>query len=86
LKANTATISIGDLAIAPLQPYIGQNLNLVVHSGGVSVEGEAKFNPSALPQVHFAGNVGIANFASSDTISYNELSSWKNLSVRGIDF
>ncbi len=82
----TATIGVNELAIAPLQPYIGQNLNLVVHSGGVSVDGTVKFNPSALPQIHFAGNIGITNFASSDTISYHELSSWKNLSVRGIDF
>lgn len=82
----TATIGVSDLAIAPLQPYIGQNLNLVVHSGGVNVEGEAKFNPAAQPQIHFAGDVGVTNFASSDTISYHELARWKNLTVRGIDF
>ena len=82
----TATISVSETAIVPLQPYIGQHLNLVVHSGGVSVDGEAKFNPSAQPQIRFAGNVGVTNFASSDTISYHELSSWKNLAVRGIDF
>jgi len=82
----TATVGVSQMAIAPLQPYIGQNLNIVVHSGGVSVDGEAKFNPSAQPQIHFAGDVGVTNFSSSETISYHELSSWKNLVVHGIDF
>jgi hypothetical protein len=82
----SATLTINELAIVPLQPYIGQKVNLVVHSGGVSVDGVAKFNPSATPQIHFAGDVGVTNFASSDTTSYHEFASWKNLSVRGIDF
>lgn len=81
-----ATITINEFALAPLQPYIGQNANLVVHSGGLSVDGAAKFNPAATPQIHFAGNVGVTNFASSDTVAFHELASWKNLSVRGIDF
>ena len=82
----TATLGVSDLALSPLQPYIGQHLNLVVHSGGLSVDGEAKFNPTAQSRIHFAGNVGITNFASSDTVSYHELANWKNLAVRGIDF
>jgi hypothetical protein len=80
-----ATLAITNLALAPLQPYVGQYLNLVVHSGGVSVDGTAEFNPAGAPQLHFAGDVGVTNFATSDTVAYHELASWDNQTVRGID-
>jgi hypothetical protein len=80
------TLAISNLALAPLQPYVAQYLNLVLHSGGVSVNGAAEFNPAGTPQIHFAGDVGVTNFATSDTIAYHELASWENQLVRGIDF
>lgn len=77
---------ISNLAIAPVQPYLGQHLNLVVHSGGLDVQGTAKFNPAATPQLQFIGDVGVTNFSSSDTVAYHELAVWENHLVRGIDF
>ena len=80
------TVAISNLAIAPVQPYLGQYLNLTVHSGGLSVQGVAKFNPRATPRIEFKGDVGITNFSSSDTVAYHELAAWENHLVRGIDF
>ncbi len=80
------TVAISNLAIAPVQPYLGQYLNLTVHSGGLSVQGIAKFNPTATPRIKFKGDVGITNFSSSDTVAYHELAAWENHLVRGIDF
>lgn len=80
------TVLISNLALAPVQPYLGQYLNLVVHSGGLNVQGVAKINPAAQPQIQFLGEVGVTNFASSDTVAYHELAAWENHLVRGIDF
>lgn len=82
----TTKLAISNLAIAPVQPYLGQHLNVVVHSGGVNLHGTAKLNPTATPQVHFNGDFGITNFSASDTIAYHELSKWEDFSIRGIDF
>ena len=82
----TTLLTISNLAIAPVQPYLGQHLNLVVHSGGLNVQGTAKFNPAATPQIQFKGDVGVTNFSSSDTVAYHELAAWENHQVRGIDF
>jgi hypothetical protein len=82
----TTKLAISNLAIAPVQPYLGQHLNVVVHSGGVNVAGTAKLSPAATPQVQFAGDVSVTNFSSSDTIAYHELSTWEDFSIRGIDF
>lgn len=82
----TNTINISNLAMAPVQPYLGQYLNLVVHSGELNVRGDAKFNPTGTPQLQFTGDVGVTNFVSSDTIAYHELAAWENHLINGIDF
>ena len=82
----TADVAITNLAIPPVQPYLAQFLNLVIHSGNFNLNGTAKFNPAASPQAHFTGDHGVTNFAASDTVAYHELASWQNHTVRGIDF
>lgn len=82
----TANLAITNLAIPPVQPYLAQFLNVVVHSGGFGLNGMAKFNPAASPQIQFTGDHSVTNFAASDTVAYHELASWQNHSVRGIDF
>lgn len=82
----TTTLAISNLALAPVQPYLGQYLNLVVHSGNLNVQGEAKFNPAGAPQLQFRGDVGITNFSASDTVTHHELAAWENHLVQGIDF
>jgi hypothetical protein len=84
--ALDTSLAISNFALAPLQPYVGQHLNLVVHSGELSVAGAARFDPAAIPQIQFQGDVNIANFNSSDTVAYHELSAWENLGIRGIEF
>ncbi|MGC3961383.1 MAG: DUF748 domain-containing protein [Verrucomicrobiota bacterium] len=82
----TANVAITNLAIPPVQPYLAQFLNVVVHSGGFGLNGTAKFNPAASPQIQFTGDHSVTNFAASDTVAYHELASWQLHSVRGIDF
>lgn len=82
----TTRLDIDALAIPPVQPYLGQFLNLVVHTGAVNVAASARFNPTANPMLQFSGDVGVTNFSSSDTIAHQELAVWQNHTVRGIDF
>jgi uncharacterized protein involved in outer membrane biogenesis len=81
-----ANVTVSNLALAPLQPYVEQQANLVVHAGELSVDGTAQFDPhdtnTALLQ--FTGNVALTNFLSSDRISHHEFARWENLGVRGI--
>jgi hypothetical protein len=86
LPPNLAsTLIISNLALAPLQPWLAQHLNLTVHSGGLNMAARAQFNPGGTPQIHFSGDVGITNFAASDTVAYRELVAWENHQIRGID-
>lgn len=84
--ALDTSLAISNFALAPLQPYFGQHLNLTVHSGDLSVAGAARFDPAGVPQIQFHGDVSITNFNSSDTVAYHELSAWDNLGIRGIEF
>jgi hypothetical protein len=84
--ALDTSLAISNFALAPLQPYVGQHLNLIVHSGELSVAGAARFEPAAVPQIQFQGDVNVTNFNSSDTVAYHELSAWENLGISGIQF
>jgi uncharacterized protein involved in outer membrane biogenesis len=84
--ALDASLAISNFALAPLQPYVGQHLNLTVHSGELSVAGAARFDPAGVPQIQFQGDVNVTNFNSSDTVAYHELAAWENLGIRGIEF
>ena len=82
----TVNVAITNLAIPPVQPYVAQFMNVVVHSGGFGLNGTVKLNPAASPQIQFTGDHSVTNFAASDTVAYHELASWQYHSVRGIDF
>lgn len=85
--AQQVTLAISNLALAPLQPFVEQQANLVLQSGGLNVEGSAQLDPAATNSpVQFIGNVSITNFLSSDTVAYHEFARWENLAVRGINF
>ena len=83
-----AKIAVNNLALAPLQPYVDSQANLTVQSGALTVTGTARFDPgnTNTPLLEFKGDVSVADFLSSDTIAFQELVSWENLGVRGIQF
>jgi hypothetical protein len=83
-----AQLTVSNLALPPLQPYVEQQANLVLQSGDLSVDGTAQFDPvhTNTPLLRFAGNVSLSNFLCSDTIAYHEFARWEHLAVRGIDF
>ncbi|TAK95768.1 MAG: DUF748 domain-containing protein, partial [Verrucomicrobia bacterium] len=85
--AQQISLAISNLALAPLQPFVEQQANLVIQSGGLSVDGSAQFDPAATNSpVQFTGNVSITNLLTSDTVAYHEFARWENLAVRGINF
>ncbi len=82
------SVMVSNLALAPLQPYVESQANLVIHSGELNVDGTAHFDPrdTNTPLLRFTGNVALTNFLSSDTIARSEFARWENLGVRGIQF
>lgn len=86
--AAQASITVSNLALAPLQPYVEAQANLTVQAGAVNVIGKVQFDPvnTNTPLLRFTGDVGVAGFLSSDTIAYQEFVRWEDLGVRGIEF
>lgn len=87
LTARTE-LTVSNLALPPLQPYVASLANIAVPSGALTVRGAAQFDPANTntPLATFQGEAAITNFLSTDTITFHELARWRELNVRGIDF
>jgi hypothetical protein len=86
--AGEAKLSITNLWLPPIQPYIEQQARLVLNAGDLTVNGRARYAPGdhTAPLVRFTGDVSIAKFASIDTVAYHDFAKWGGLNVRGIEF
>jgi len=78
-------LAITNLALAPFQPYIQEQVRLVLNSGNLSVNGEALYSPNLTnAPIRFAGDVSIGKLSTIDTVAYHEFLKWDDLSVLGI--
>jgi hypothetical protein len=70
-----------------LAPYIEQMLNVVIAGGTFSTKGRLLVEvPDGQPaRVAYRGDASIANFASLDKLTSQDLLRWKSLAVNGID-
>jgi hypothetical protein len=83
-SADLAIDVIG-LDLRPLQPYLEQQqVKLSVGSGLFTMHARATFDTNASPQATFAGDVGLTNFATSDTIQFKDFVKFDGLAVNGI--
>jgi uncharacterized protein involved in outer membrane biogenesis len=78
---------VQNLDLVPLQPYFQDRVNIVVGSGALGTKGTLQFDVPAggPPKVAFSGDLTVANFASVDKQSAEDLLKWKSLFVSGID-
>lgn len=85
--AGTAKIALAGLALPPLQPYLARQLRLVLQSGELSLNGQARYAPGAAPapRARFAGDLALAKFAVAETPGGRELAKWDELALRGIE-
>ncbi|HOM29695.1 MAG TPA: DUF748 domain-containing protein, partial [Deltaproteobacteria bacterium] len=84
--ADTA-ISMDDLQPAWVQPYVMERVPILIRRGTLSARGRVRLardgdRPLGL---HFTGDVRINDFASVDRAHAEDLLSWKDLSITGID-
>jgi hypothetical protein len=81
-------LDIASLRLGAFAPYIEQVLNVVVTGGALSTGGRLSVDvPDGKPvRVAYRADASVANFASLDKPTSQDLLRWKSLAVTGIDF
>ena len=78
-------ITVKDLDLRPLQPYLNDQIQLAIHQGRFSSEGRAHY-ASPGPQIAYTGGFRLTDLATTDRVIHKDLVKWADLSVTGIDF
>ncbi len=75
------------LDIAPMQRFVDDKVNVTVTSGLLSTHGNLHVNaaPGTPMRAGYAGELNLADFATVDKSSQQDLLKWKSLFVGGID-
>ena len=81
-----AKILVEDMALYPFQPYVLENLNLLVTGGTVSVDGTVgvKKESASPPAVTFAGSVRAKDYSSAEAAKGEELLRFQTALVEGL--
>jgi hypothetical protein len=87
LTADTA-ITIDGLQPAWVQPYVMERVPILIRRGTLTARGRMQLaRKEGLPLgLNFTGDVRLMDFASVDRAKAEDLVSWKDLSITGIDF
>ena len=80
-------VDVRALDIAPIQRFIDDKVNVTVTSGLLSTRGSLRVDvaPGAPLRAGYAGELNLADFATVDKSSQQDLLKWKSLFVGGID-
>ncbi|MEA2082833.1 MAG: DUF748 domain-containing protein [Thermodesulfobacteriota bacterium] len=86
--STSLALDIKNLGLKPLQPYVDEQVNIIVTNGAVSVKGNLEFNQRKQEGVviQFNGNSNLNDLAILDAVSGEDLLGWKNLGINGIRF
>ena len=84
VQAKVETVAI---PLLPLEPYLGQFLNVSLTRGQISNQGEAmlKLEPSGV-KAGYKGNFTLGDFVAVDKLNSADFLKWKSLYFGGIDF
>ena len=82
-------LKLSGFALSPLQPWVASVTALRLEAGSVDATGRLRLRPE--PQrgesgLEFKGDVGVAGLVTRDAALKQELVTWRQLDVRGIDF
>ncbi len=74
-------LKLVDLALAPVQPWLGQAANLALVSGRVSSQGQVKFDGKAVgeKQVSFQGGFAVDDLLLNESETGDRFLAWKHL-------
>ncbi len=80
-------VDVRALDIAPMQRFVDDKVNVTVTSGLLSTHGNLHVDaaPGAPMHAGYAGELNLADFATVDKSSQQDLLKWKSLFVGGID-
>ncbi len=80
--------SIENIALVPLQPYITEQINILITNGALSADGNLFYQASGEKgsKADFKGTVSVAKFATVDKKTAGDFLKWKSLFFKGIDF
>ena len=80
-------LNLTNLDLRAAQPYLEPYVRLGIVSGGLITSGQLRYQTAdpSVPQIRFAGTVGVTNFVSTDQVAFKEFMRWDNLTVSGID-
>jgi uncharacterized protein involved in outer membrane biogenesis len=86
--ATEGALEVSGLRLRAFAPYVEQVLNVLVTGGTLSTKGRlAAEAPEDAPlRIAYRADASVANFASLDKPTSQDLLSWKALAVTGIDF
>ncbi len=76
------------IEVVPFQPYLSEQVNLLLTSGAVSSKGVLAFDigDNGAAKVNYEGGVQVADFASVEKDASQDLVKWKSLDLGGIQF
>ncbi|UCD34184.1 MAG: DUF748 domain-containing protein [Nitrospiraceae bacterium] len=85
--AADMTLSLKDMDIIPFQPYITEQMNILITDGAVSADGALKVAPSAEDgrALSYKGDVSLNRFASLDKANSNDFLTWNSFYLSGMD-
>ena len=81
-------VEVKDLPLAPFQPYIAKQAAVVLTGGAFNTAGQLEVDlpANAAPAVRYAGEITVADFASLDKTTSQDLLKWRSLFLGGIKF
>jgi hypothetical protein len=86
--ATELALDVKALEIFPFEPYFAPFMNLSVSSGNVSTQGRLALSvpPNEKPRLTYTGDATLADLASTDKASSQDLLKWRSLFLGQIDF
>ncbi len=80
-------VSLRNMELSPVQAYVTDRTNVIIADGAVSAAGTVSVSKSGerLMKAEYQGDVSLSGFRAVDTVNTEDLISWNNLSITGID-
>ena len=80
-------IALTNIDLRPIQPYVHEQLKLVLTGGTVDMQSHARYasSESNAPLASFTGNLSVSNFDTTDDVLFKDFAKWSALNVDGIN-
>ncbi|HET7763608.1 MAG TPA: DUF748 domain-containing protein [Burkholderiales bacterium] len=84
---TSGKLDVANLQLGAFAPYIEEKLRVIIGGGALSTKGQLSYESREDgPRIGYRADASVANFATLDEETSQDLLRWKQLAVRGIDF